>query len=104
MIDENIVAYEQEIKQILGPMGVRAKVSERESCFYLTVDGSDLAATKQDWRKKVGREFAEFVRVFVPVRFHAMDSVELSETSVEFRIGTLFDLMVNVEKYSGDQE
>ena len=102
MIDENIEQYQKEVMEILGPMGITAKVSVCDSCYFLTVDGSKLYPTKAQWKERIGREFPEFIRVFIPKMYHSMLAVEVSETCVEFEIGTIFDIMLRIKSYDND--
>jgi hypothetical protein len=102
MIDESVLVYEKEMNDLLKPMGVVTEVSERESCYYMTVDGSKLYPTAEEWKTKVGRSFEDFIKVFVPKMYLAMETVTLNETRVEFRIGTLFDMMIRIKEYGDD--
>lgn len=102
MIDETVLEYEKELNSLLKPMGVKTEVSERESCYYMTVDGSQLYNTAAEWEKKIGRKFEDFVKVFVPKMYMDMESVTLNETRVEFKIGTIFDMMMRVKEYGED--
>jgi len=99
MIDETVLKYERELTELLSPMGVSSVVSDRDSCYYLTVDGSKLYPTKEQWKERTGREFIEFVSVFIPKMYTAMEHVELNETRIEFKIGTIFDMMVRIKEY-----
>lgn len=102
MIDESILKYQTELTEILSPLGITAAVSDRDSCYYLTVDGTNLYPTAAQWKEKIGREFVTFINVFVPRMYTGLESVAITETCVEFRIGTIFDMMLRVKEY-GDQ-
>jgi hypothetical protein len=102
MIEESVLAYEKEMNELMKPMGIVTEVSERESCYYMTVDGSKLYNTDAEWEKNVGKGFVDFISVFVPRMYTSMEKVVLNETRVEFRIGTLFDMMIRIKEY-GDE-
>lgn len=102
MIDDSILKYGVDVHEILGPLGITSEVSERDSCYYLTVDGSKLRSDAAGWKAATGRDFVTFVTVFIPRMFTALESVTLNETRVEFRIGTIFDIMMKIEEY-GEQ-
>jgi hypothetical protein len=104
MIDDSVLAYEKEMNELMGPMGVKTEVSERDSCYYMTVDGSKLYNTDAEWNKKVGKGFVDFVTVFVPRMYLDMEKVVLNETRVEFKIGTLFDMMIRIKEYGHEDD
>ena len=103
MIDDSVLAYEKEMNDLMKAMGVITEVSERESCYYMTVDGSKLYPTAAEWQLNVGRNFVDFITVFVPKMYLDMEKAVINETRVEFRIGTLFDMMVRIKEY-GDED
>lgn len=97
MIDDTILNYEREINDIFTPIGIRAVVTERDNCYYLTVDGSKLWSTTAQWEKNINRPFVEFIGVFLPNLFGELESTVINETRVEFRIGTIFDMMLRIK-------
>lgn len=102
MIDDSVLAYEKEMNDLLKPMGVVTAVSERESCYYMTVDGSKLYPTNDEWKRRVGRGFSDFIATFVPKMYLEMEMAVINETRVEFRIGTLFDMMIRIKEYANE--
>jgi hypothetical protein len=80
-------------------MGVTAQVVEREGCYYLNVEGGKVFKTAEAWEEQVGRNFVDFISVFVPKIFMDMDRTVLNKTQVEFRIGTVFDMMLRIKEY-----
>lgn len=102
MIDESVLAYEKEMNELLTPLGVNSVVVERDSCYYMVVDGGKVFKTADEWEKKVGRKFVDFICVFVPKMFLEMERAILNETQVEFRIGTIFDMMLRIKEYGED--
>jgi hypothetical protein len=104
MIDDAVLKYGKDVNELMGPMGITADVTERESCYYLTVDGSGLYPTDAEWVKNIGKGFVDFVNVFVPKMFTEMEAATINETRVEFRIGTLFDMMVRIKEYGTEED
>lgn len=102
MMDDSVLQYEKEMNDLFKPMGIKTEVSERDSCYYMTVDGSKLYNTAAEWEKNVGRNFEDLIKVFVPKMYMDMESATLNETRVEFRIGTIFDMMVRIKEYGDD--
>ena len=97
MIDDSVLTYEKELNDIFTPIGINATVTERDNCYYLTVDGSRLWSTAEQWEKHINRSFTEFITVFLPKMFGELESTLINETRVEFRIGTIFDMMLRIK-------
>lgn len=102
MIDENILKYKTDIEYMLSPLQITTEVIERDSCYYLVVDGSKLFTTTEDWEKNFGKSFTEFIPVVVNNMIRELEKVELNQSCVEFRIGTIFDMMLRIKEY-GDK-
>ena len=85
--------YADDLNKIFKPLGVTAVVEDRDSCYYLILDGTKLYPTAPEWKNNIGKTFNDFVGVFIPNLFHKMECNIISDTKVEFVIGNVFDML-----------
>lgn len=85
----------------LKPLGVKvvAELGE-DNVYYVTFDGnhSHLSVPRDRWAELFGLSFGQVATRTIMQTQPAMDAAQLSEFVVQFKIGTLFDILSKEHK------
>lgn len=82
------------LQEQIGPLKVKVELTMRDQVYYLVVDGTEQASWGA-WDKYWGG-FSTFASGYVREHIKA-DGTLVAPAIVEFRIGTLLDLLKDIE-------
>jgi hypothetical protein len=92
MIDQ--FDYAVRANKLFKPLGIVSEIIDRDGCLYLILDGTTLYdRTRMTWKEMIGKDFDEFTSTIVPSMFGPFPPEKISDTKMEFKIGTIFDIL-----------
>jgi hypothetical protein len=65
----------------------------RDSTYYVKIDATNGPLTEEKWIDTFGISFEQIALRNVMVHYAPLEVIRLTDLSIEFKIGTLFDLL-----------
>lgn len=85
--------FVDDLSRVLRPLGVTVTMATRDSTYYVNIDATSGMFTKEKWIDTFGISFEQMVTRNMMVHYVPLEVIRLTDLSIEFKIGTLFDLL-----------